>query len=564
MFGLRDAWTTKSISSVWRAVLLLQPPFSPARVSRAVQGVEADPGFVVQINGETNESRADSFSIEKDFLSQALASIDAEIRQDGSSSVRVVSKKLGLDDAQESDKSYEAVGPTKLSAKYFIYRSETLSGLRLQEAVAMGRNFGGVRVYRNGFRVLPYGEPSDDWLSLDSTAARRGVLAPGNNSNFFGQISIDSENNPYLEETASREGLQENDSFDQLRDFAHEAIVWAIKRVAAIRDRKQTASQTKFVSKIRSPAQSIRTAIEIVEQDEIGKHNQEQDVASKPERATELLGVLRKAEKDARSSVVEFNKRIEASLEYEAMLRLLASLGLSISVFAHEVKGAQEAIRARHQLLHDKAMELPEGESRNKILEQNSMLKTAAERLFDIGGYIANLMSKTASRDLRELSVAGALENFGKQFEGYIKKQKVNFEVLGISPSNLRTTEMHATELDSVLLNFLTNSIKSMKKARASARRIRVDARKDGDHVVVGFEDNGIGIPEEQEKRIFDAFYTTTMTSVDDGIAGPGTGLGLKIVSDIATSYGGNVSVVRPSEGFSCRIEFRVLASENQ
>ena len=563
MLGLRDAWTAKSISNVWRAVLLLQPPFRLARVSGAAQGVRADPGFVVRINGETNESRADSFSIEKDFLSQALASIDAEIRQDGSSSVRVVSKKLGLDDTQEWDKSYEVVGPTKLSAKYFIYRSATLSGLRLQEAVVMGRRFGGVRVYRNGFRVLPYGEPNDDWLSLDSTAARRGVLAPGNNSNFFGQISIDSENNPYLEETASREGLQENEAFEQLRDFTHVAVVWAIKRVAAIRERKQTATQPKFVSKIRSPAQSIRTAIEIVKQNEIGEHDQKQNVANKPERATELLGVLRRAEMDARSSEAEFTKRIEASLQYEAMLRLLASLGLSISVFAHEVKGAQEAIRARLQLLYDKAMELPEGEGRNKILEQNSMLKTAAERLFDIGGYIANLMSKTASRDLRELSVAGALQNFGKQFEGYMKKQKVDFEVLEISPSNLRTTEMHATELDSVLLNFLTNSIKSMKKARASARRIRVDARKEGDHIVIGFEDNGIGIPEEQEKRIFDAFYTTTMTSADDGIAGPGTGLGLKIVSDIATSYGGSVSVVQPTEEFSCRVEFRVLASEN-
>ncbi len=89
-----------------------------------------------------------------------------------------------------------------------------------------------------------------------------------------------------------------------------------------------------------------------------------------------------------------------------------------------------------------------------------------------------------------------------------------------------------------------------------------MDARQEGTYIVVGFEDNGTGIPENQQDQIFDAFYTTTLTAEDDGVSGPGTGLGLKIVSDIAKSYGGNVSVVEPSEGFNCRIEFKILASE--
>jgi signal transduction histidine kinase len=278
----------------------------------------------------------------------------------------------------------------------------------------------------------------------------------------------------------------------------------------------------------------------------------------------QILKVLKVAEEDAKASEKEFERQRQASLQYEAMLRLLASLGLSISVFGHEVKGAQEAIRARLQLLSDDILALPGSQQRDDLQAQQQKLEVSTRRLFDIGGYIAGLMSRTESRDLRELSVVGALQRFSEQFQSYMSKQRIDFDPIIVVPSNLRTIEMHASELDSVLLNFLTNSIKSMKKAKVSKRRIRLDAKREGRHVVVGFEDNGVGIPEAERKLIFDAFYTTTLTAEEDGVAGPGTGLGLKIVSDIATSYGGEASVGEPSSGFNCRMEFRVLANEGE
>ncbi len=567
--NLRDPWSASAISRVWRAVLLLQPPFKIASIEGKVAGKRADPGFLVRVDGHTNETRTDSFSIENDFLNQAIAKIEARIEPDGKAWVRVISKKLGLDDKQDFDENYGELGPVELTSSYFIYSPDALSGMKQNDAIRMGQAYGGIRVYRNGFRVLPYGEPSDDWLGLDSAVARRVFIAPGNNRNFFGQVSIDSEKNPDLDETASREGLQENDAFDLLRKFSSEALIWALKRVAAMRNRKQSPSQPGFVSEVRPASDTIQTAIELIEGG--SKPETDQGAAGdegtqgppKPDPAAQAaLRALRLAREDAKASEEEAARRKQATLQYEAMLRLLASLGLSISVFGHEVKGAQEAIRARLQLLHEEADALPKSEERAGLLEQLEKLELSTGRLFDIGGYIAGLMSKTESRDLRELSVGGALERFTTQFESYMSKQRVKFDPPAVTPSNLRTIEMHASEFDSVLLNFLTNSIKSMKKAKVSKRKIRMDARQEGDFVIVGFEDNGAGIVEEQQNQIFDAFFTTTLTADDDGVSGPGTGLGLKIVADIAESYGGSVAVVEPSDGFNCRIEFKILASE--
>jgi signal transduction histidine kinase len=235
------------------------------------------------------------------------------------------------------------------------------------------------------------------------------------------------------------------------------------------------------------------------------------------------------------------------------MLRILASLGLSISVFGHEIKGAERAVVANLLLFDDLIHSVTDAELRADLTQQHVDLEKAAGRLFDIGGYIGGLMSRTESRDLKDLSVRGAIDRFTRQFSGYMSKQNVTFEV-DVEPLELRTTPMHGAEFDSVLLNFLTNSIKSMKRAKVVERQVRIEARRVGRHVALAFEDNGLGIPSEIQDRIFDPFFTTTMGAEDDGVAGPGTGLGLKIVSDIAESYGGEVSVGRPSDGYTCRM----------
>ena len=73
------------------------------------------------------------------------------------------------------------------------------------------------------------------------------------------------------------------------------------------------------------------------------------------------------------------------------------------------------------------------------------------------------------------------------------------------------------------------------------------------------FEDNGYEIRKNDRAKIFDAFYTTTEFSRDE-VAGPGTGLGLTIVSDIASNYGGEARLVDASEGFLTAFEVTLQA----
>lgn len=211
---LREAWSESLIQRAWRAVLLLQPPFPVSRRRpRTDSPHEPEPGFEVVINGISSHAKGTQLSIYSNMLDHAIAAITGEIFPDGTAYVQVSSEKLGIEERQTFDEPFLVTGPLSFSAKYFIYTSEALSGISTNMAAEIGRTYGGIRIYRNGFRVQPYGEPTDDWLELDRDVARRALLVPGNNQNFFGQVELDGQENILLEETSSREGLIENEAF---------------------------------------------------------------------------------------------------------------------------------------------------------------------------------------------------------------------------------------------------------------------------------------------------------------------------------------------------------------
>lgn len=548
---LRERWSAGDIEKVWRAVVLLQPPFPVAidDTHTVLTGsFRPDPGFKVEINDVTQEAQRELFSIEKSFLSQALATITASIDESGRATLRVTSEKLQLEDTAEYEERFLLTGPVKLEARYFIYNSSSLSGMSVAQATRMGRDFGGIRIYRNGFRVQPYGDPADDWLQLAGDTSRRNILVPANNSNFFGQVSIPPLAESLFEETSSREGLIENEAFIELRDFTRWAVEWAALRIASARNRKTRAGERNFVPEHKKPSEVLRDFRERLITAQTDK-NVDDDVNESFAEAEQLI--------------VEYERVVEqqraASIEYEEMLRILASLGISIGVFGHEIKGSQGALVSNLHLLNDLIAQIQDSVLKSRLSVQHLELQKAVSRVFDIGGYIAGLLSQTESRQLHELSVQGSVQRFVAQFKSYMTKQGVEF-LLDISPPSMRTTAMHSAEFDSVLLNFLTNAVKSMKRAKAHPKRIKISARKADRHIVLAFEDNGTGLEPEIENRIFDPFFTTSASMEEDGIAGPGTGLGLKIVADIAESYGGSVAVATPSQGYNFKIEFRILS----
>jgi signal transduction histidine kinase len=90
-----------------------------------------------------------------------------------------------------------------------------------------------------------------------------------------------------------------------------------------------------------------------------------------------------------------------------------------------------------------------------------------------------------------------------------------------------------ASLLTAVFQNLLSNALKF---AGDQAPRISVSARRDGEHWLFSFSDNGIGIPAEYAERIFVIFQR-----LHDRAAYPGTGIGLAMCRKIIEYHGGRI-----------------------
>lgn len=554
---LRDRWTKSTIERVWKSVLFLQSPFD----TDAATSANTD-DFSVSINGVTSRQQSIDLNIEGNFLNNAIATFEGSIDQKGKATFRVISEMLELDETHQSDINFLIAGAVELKTHYFIYASDAMSGISVKLASEMGHKYGGLRVYRNGFRVLPYGEPHDDWLKLARDAARRNLLVPANNFNFFGHVNIGKETSPLLEETSSREGFIENEAFEELQAFCRRCIEWAATRVASARKRKTSASQPDFEpTYTRKPSEIIRERIEVKnknttdnsEEDDDNQNTSGENGDAHDDDTIFLEDLLSKQEKFEET----VDERLGQSVEYENMLRILASLGISISLFGHEIKSATAAVDNSLAVAEIDAEKLGNETERLQIETDLSSLKSATDRIFDLGSYVESLVSKTRSRELVQVHVDSAVRNFLKQFQSYLQKRHIEFDV-EIEPIDLLTPEMHASELDSVLFNFLTNSVKAIEKASTNKPMIRVSGRSEGEFTVISFEDNGVGVSEDVRDRVFEAFFTTTETD-GDSISGIGTGLGLQIVSDIASAYGGSVSLSdEPTDGYTTRFDLKL------
>ena len=119
---------------------------------------------------------------------------------------------------------------------------------------------------------------------------------------------------------------------------------------------------------------------------------------------------------------------------------------------------------------------------------------------------------------------------------------------------------MHPSEWASILFNLYTNSKKAIRKAGLSSGNIKIECGENETNIFIDFSDDGCGVEPTIKDRIFDAFVTTTgiasKNSSDIDIH-TGTGLGLKIVSDILSSYNGLISLKEiPNSGY--KTTFRI------
>ena len=107
-----------------------------------------------------------------------------------------------------------------------------------------------------------------------------------------------------------------------------------------------------------------------------------------------------------------------------------------------------------------------------------------------------------------------------------------------------------------VLVNLMDNAIKFSGERRS----IRIETGRENGRVFLAITDQGVGIPESQQGKIFEKFYRIGSTLVHET---KGSGLGLAIVKHIMDDHGGEVRVgSKPGEGSTFTLVFPIATED--
>lgn len=122
-------------------------------------------------------------------------------------------------DCSQNCKGILKCGPFDLALGYLQgnQRQSALDPIKHEQLQLKLKRFGGLYIYRDGVRLLPYGRSDYDFLGLEADRIKSASRYFFSYHRMFGSIAITKEENEFLIEKAGREGLIENSAYRQFK-----------------------------------------------------------------------------------------------------------------------------------------------------------------------------------------------------------------------------------------------------------------------------------------------------------------------------------------------------------
>lgn len=407
--------------------------------------------------------------------------------------------------------------------------------------------FSGIRIFRDNFRVRPYGENGNDWLRLGQRQAS-SPQGPGQRLGAYrvrpnqvaGSVHISRVYNSILEDKSSREGIQENDAFDLLKQLTLGVIELLERdRNVVMVNFRQLWKQT---NKEEIKKQKGRAAVDEVRQAVSDKKSQVNvDLATNLVEANDVLS----------SEVKEKNEEI-------AVLRGLASAGLVTAAVAHELRGIENILATRNADLKNLI-------SRHISEEEMSRVKDAFNPyilLVEMEQTDKNLQDwlkyalmplKRDRRKTKTIYLAEYLNHLTNTWSNLLSERQIELHVDEID-SNY-SVKMFTIDLDTIFNNMIINSIESFsRKTDKGSRQINVSVADENGYYTIHFRDNGAGLDESFQKRPEDIFLPQKTSKRDNAGNIVGTGMGMYLIKNVIEENHGSVEVENLVKGFALHI----------
>jgi hypothetical protein len=384
----------------------------------------------------------------------------------------------------------------------------------------------GVSLFRDGLRVLPYGEAGDDWLQLDRDRINNPSERIGNNQ-VIGFIEVSQAETPGLRDKTNREGLIENPAFRDLRALSRAAIaffntLWLQDRPSSTRI--QITDGATASGQLQN-ARSVASALHSTSRDDIAvelpiTRNSDSGTLATIDDAPELVSQREASKRLIRDldKAIALDKAEDSALnEQREVLMHLAATGMAAERVVHEFGRQVVAALAAIE-------ELRAGNTSGAQLGVlASCLGTLRNEFRSLAPYEGvSRHSRTVPVSIRDVIEVAVLLN-----RCTIEEKGLSTTVLGQDFSVLGRQSSIIQVFDNLIHN-------ASHWAGGTGGVIRLEI--DSSTARVSVSDSGPGIAPGTEEVIFDPFVTTRPG---------GRGLGLYISRMLMSDLGGTIGVKR-------------------
>lgn len=493
---------------------------------------------------------------------------------------------------------------------YFLRNTNSGSPAIIKRAAAGRRKkllgqFSGVKLYRDEFKVRPYGDEGSmyDWLGMGervqkspaAVSAQRGAWRVRSNQ-MIGWVKIGRESNPYLEDMANREGIALTDTYyifvsllqeclkvfefdrqyiyreyarwteeieERLSEYAEKVMAEAARRAA---EAAQRAAETASSEKERQQAEQQQEEHKQPEQGQNEDYEQEQDQQREQEKNQESdTGEERTdspdqggrksgfTEDEMFGTVYKLMQKSDKELKSKQIQQILSSSGVIINTFFHEFSAMNTQFHVQAPQIRSRVNYILKGKEYEGLPAYNpyTRIDTLEKNDRITAAFLDVVMDglKKDSLNLKEESLRKLIVEILDKWSLLLADKNIS-----INPEIFEETDMEdfmriaLVDLYMILNNFILNSAWFLERSHNPKREISFQIIKEQNQLYLTMENNGPPLPEQYRDNP-DMIFELGETSKEGG-----TGLGLWVVKEAVERNNGTISVMNKEEGFGLEI----------
>ena len=596
---LRRKWTSAERARFFSEVQTFEPPAQLVKLNPKILGsgvsiqktllfdeptvrdsASTDPGFKVKLSGD--------FEAGEEYW-QALAEsaqwiLELDAQRGKRVKVNLVLTRSGKSEFPDAQRrQFTITHPTPETGPFFQSRiliREGAGGSHVSQRW-MQRS-AGIRVFMEGFRVLPYGAPDDDWLGLDADYKKRPRTLPFlnehaslvhgpdaepnpddseeglvfiSNSSYFGAVFLTAASADSLKMLINREGFDQSKELETLTQLIRLAVYLSVRVRAAAKfksreERRQERSEKRnppSTTEVATSRLQLRQAVEVTVE-----RATELALEARRLAATGNFALAQRRITEAAAGFVEGAEIRERLMSEGAMLRVLASVGTQMSAFVHEINGllgtASAIESAIDRLIRNSNIPPSVRREMSSVALIVGDLRRSVERQ---ASYLTDVVSADARRRRSRQKLSERFKAAARLVQNICDRRGI--VVQNDIPTDLKSPPMFPAEVTVVFSNLLSNAV----KAAGKGGRVRATGRALGDgDVIVRVENTGRSVDAKKGERWFRPFESTTIRATDP-VLGQGMGMGLTLTRNLLEEYGASICFVEPRSGFATALEVR-------